>query len=117
MDDKELILQKLDEINERLDVLISAPFVKTTKKKKPQSGRRDYTMSYKNSKGEVSERDINVSKVKASNDGKAVISGFCFLSDAPKTFNASNIIYLTPLPDGERLETYDDIIKEMSSWV
>ena len=116
MDKQDLILQKLDEINERLDSMAIAPFVKVKKKKKPDSGRRDYKMGYKNSKGEISEREINISKVTASNDGKATISAFCFLSDAPKAFSANNIIYLQALPDGEKLQTYDDIIAELSAW-
>lgn len=115
MDKQDLILQKLDEINERLDSMAIAPFVKVKKKKKTESGRRDYTMGYKNSKGEVSERDINLSKVTAK-DGKVTISGFCFLSDAPKAFSANNIIYIQALPDGEKLQTYDEIIQELSAW-
>ena len=116
MDKQDLILQKLDEINERLDAIAINPFIKVKKKKKTESGRHDYLMGYKNSKGEVSERDINVSKVSAK-DGKITISGFCFLSNAPKAFSASSIIYLQPLPDGEKLQTYDDIIQELSQWV
>ena len=46
MDKQDLILQKLDEINERLDAIAIAPFVKVKKKKKPESGRRDYTMGF-----------------------------------------------------------------------
>ena len=116
MDKQDLILQKLDEINEQLDAMAIAPFIKVKKKKKTESGRHDYLMGYKNSKGEVSDREINVSKVTASNDGKAIISAYCFLSEAPKNFTANNIIYLQPLPDGDKLQTYDDIIAELSAW-
>ena len=115
MDKQDLILQKLDEINERLDSMAITPFIKVKKKKKTESGRRDYTMGYKNSKGEISERDINISKVTAK-DGKITISAYCFASDAPKAFSANSIIYLQPLPDGDKLQTYDDIIAELSAW-
>lgn len=115
MDKQDLILQKLDEINERLDSMAITPFIKVKKKKKTESGRRDYTMGYKNSKGEISDRDINVSKVTAK-DGKITISAYCFASDAPKAFSANSITYLQPLPDGDKLQTYDDIIAELSAW-
>ena len=39
MDKQDLILQKLDEINERLDAIAIAPFVKVKKKKKPEKRR------------------------------------------------------------------------------
>lgn len=115
MDKQDLILQKLDEINERLDAIAIAPFVKVKKKNKPESGRRDYTMGYKNSKGEVSDRDINISKVTAK-DGKITISAYCFASEAPKAFSSRSVIYLQPLPNGEKLQTYDEIIQELSTW-
>lgn len=113
--DSQLILQKLDEISERLDALSLSPFVKVKKKKKPESGRIDYLMAYKNSKGEISEREINVSKVTAK-DGKITISAYCFLSNAPKAFLASSVIFLQALPDGEKLHTYDEIVQELSQW-
>lgn len=115
MDNTALILQKPDELNERLDALALSPFVKVKKKLNPQSGIRDYLMNYKNSKGEVSSREINITKVGAK-DGKIQIGAFCFLSDAPKNFLASSIISLQALPDGEVLQTYDDIVAELSKW-
>ena len=73
-------------------------------------------VNFKNSKGEVSDRDINISKVTAK-DGKVTISAYCFASEAPKAFSSSSVIYLQPLPNWEKLQTYDEIIQELSTWV
>lgn len=111
------ILAKVDELSDKVDMLIHSPFIKTKKKYTPQSGRHDYLMGYKNSKGEYSEREINISKVTTNKDGKAVINAFCFSSQANKTFSVGSIAYLQSLPDGEKLQTYDEIIAELSGWL
>lgn len=115
MDSNTLILEKLDELLARVPSSPLIGLAKPKKKYKPEDGRRDYKMVYKNSKGEISEREINIKKVTGKND-KVTILAFCFASDAIKNFNAGGVIELKNLQTQNLAHCYDDILLELAAW-
>lgn len=115
MDNSTLIIEKLDELLGRVPSSPLIGLAKPKKKYKPQDGRRDYKMVYKNSKGEISEREINIKKVTGKND-KVTILAFCFASDELKSFNAGGIIELRNLANDNVAQCYNDVVLELAAW-
>lgn len=93
---------------------------KPTKKPAPKSGKRislvassnlsflneleldaQYFMSYKDSAGKVSEREIVLRKIEQNASGDTYIKAFCLMRDSVRTFRADRITSICSVETGE----------------
>ena len=68
-------------------------------------------ISYKNSKGEVSERRISVKTLDRSESGHLLIRAYCYERKALRTFRADRIIQAIDIETGEVLDTQEKILE------
>ncbi len=80
------------------------------------NGRADYKMVYKDSGGNISERDINVRNVTAKN-GKLYVSAYCFKRKRVKQFVASSIVSLYDIERDKNFVNIDEIYASLSEWM
>lgn len=68
-------------------------------------------ISYKNSKGEVSERRISVKTVNRSSSGNIMVGAYCYERRAFRHFRADRIIEAVDLATGEIIDTQAAILE------
>lgn len=68
-------------------------------------------ISYKNSKGEVSERRISIKTVSRSSAGHIMIGAYCYERKAFRHFRADRIVEAIDLATGEIIDTQDAILE------
>lgn len=81
-----------------------------------KNDRRDYAMVYKDSGGNLSERDINVRKVHAKN-GKLYVSAYCFKRMRIKDFVASSIVSLHDIERDKTFIDTDEVYATLGEWM
>ena len=75
-----------------------------------------HTMVYLDSKGNLSEREINLRGVEAKN-GKLYVNAYCFKRKRLRTFVAKNIISLRDYATDKTFTDEDEIYNELLAWV
>ena len=73
-------------------------------------------MVYLDSKGNLSEREINLRGVEAKN-GKLYVNAYCFKRKRLRTFVAKNIISLRDYATDKTFTDEDEIYNELLAWV
>ena len=74
-----------------------------------------HTMVYLDSKGSLSEREINLRSVEAKN-GKLYVNAYCFKRKRLRTFVAKNIISLRDYATDQTFTDEDEIYNELLAW-
>jgi hypothetical protein len=75
-----------------------------------------HTMVYVDSKGSLSEREINLRGVEAKN-GKLYVNAYCFKRKRLRTFVAKNIISLRDYATDKTFTDEDEIYNELLAWI
>ncbi len=113
-----LLNKKFDEILSKLTKYnFSEPIPEPPKLKRAvENGRKDYLMTYKDSKGKLSQREINVRNVTIK-DGKLNLNAFCFTRNRIKTFSVKNIVSIQDLTTDKTYSTTEDVYAELGTWM
>lgn len=104
-----------DEEEETIPPVKPQKVIREPRKRVPKE-EASHSMVYVDSKGDLSERKINLRGIETKN-GKVYMNAYCFKRNRLRTFVAKNIMSLHDLTTNQTYATEDDVYNELLNWV